>query len=630
MCGIAGVVHFDGRPVDEAELRGMCNALRHRGPDDEGVAIWPPPGMPVGRRATAGLGCRRLSIIDVAGGHQPITNETGDVWTVQNGEIYNFADVRARLERLGHRFTTHADTEVIVHAYEEYGDAFVDHLDGMFAIAVWDGRRERLTLARDRFGKKPLFYSVAGGGLAFASELQALPRLPGTSGDIDHDALRDYLAYMAVPAPRTIYRDVRKLPPAHIALADRHGVQVRRYWSLAYQPKQTVREGDAVERVRDLLTAAVRKRLMSDVPLGAFLSGGVDSSAVVALMAGMSSQPVKTFSIGFDDERFNELPKARVVAKAFGTDHHEFVVRPNAVEVLPRLVRHFGEPYADSSAIPTSYLAALTRPHVTVALSGDGGDEVFAGYGRHRHNRFAEMWTQASPVTRRIAKAAGKRAAAGKSAGPGRRAKVARALAAASLSRAGRYRAWAGVFSADDIAALTGEAAGTVDLVDRLFDQSADLDAVDAMLAVDTMFYLPTDLLPKMDIATMMHSVEARSPFLDRELVEFVAALPSALKVRRLTTKHVLKRAFAGVVPDQILSGAKRGFAVPIAAWFRGELRGFLRDHLSASRAAQAGLIRQPAVDAVVDAHLSGAADCAHHLWTLLMLELWYRDRAAA
>lgn len=618
MCGIAGLVHFDGRRVDVAVLRAMCDAIRHRGPDDEGWVIWP-PATDAGTPAVAGLGNRRLSIVDVAGGHQPIANETGDIWTVLNGEIYNFADVRAALVSRGHQFATHSDTEVVVHAYEEYGDRFVEHLDGMFALAVWDGPRERLVLARDRFGKKPLCYRVDGAQMAFASELQSLRQVPSLAWDVDREALGDYLAYLSVPAPRTIYRGVRKLPPAHLLVADRGGVTLQRYWSLEYGPKLVISEAEAAERVLQLLTSAVKKRLMSEVPLGAFLSGGVDSSAVVALMAQLSNRPVKTFSIGFDEAPYNELPHARRTAQAFGCEHHEFVVRPDAVAILPTLVRHFGEPFADSSAIPTSYLAELTRSHVTVALSGDGGDEVFGGYGRHLANRLAEQWNGLSAMTRAVSGAAAKRPYDRHTA-----SRLRRFLVAAGRSRAARYRGWAGVFSPDVIAALAPGAGDGQGDVDALFAEVAGLDAVDAALAVDTRFYLPTDLLVKMDIATMMHSLEARSPFLDRELAEFAARLPSAMKVRRLTTKHLLKRALGGVLPPETLHREKRGFAVPIGGWFRGELREFVGDHLRSARVASAGFVEQRAVTRLLDDHAAGT-DRAHELWTLLMLELWYR-----
>jgi asparagine synthase (glutamine-hydrolysing) len=563
-----------------------------------------------------------LSIIDIAGGRQPIANEDRTVWTILNGEIYNFKELRARLAALGHRFTTQSDTEVIVHGYEQWGDGVVAELDGMFALAVWDSRSDRLLLARDRFGKKPLLYFEDEQRLVFASEFQAVLAVPGIDREMDTTALTTYLGYMAVPAPRTIYRRIKKVAPGHLLTRDHSGIRTSRYWSLSFAPKKNINEGEAIDCTKHLLRAAVKKRLMSEVPLGAYLSGGVDSSVVVALMAECSNQPVKTFSIGFDDPQYNELPDARRVATAFGCEHHEFVVRPDAVEILPSLTRHFGEPFADSSAIPSWYLAKLTRQHVTVALNGDGGDEVFAGYGRHLGNDLAERWqklpspfrTSAGRVARirLLAEAGGSRAA--------------RFADAAALPRADRYRAWAGVFSDDLMKQASASVEPSEEVVPREFENVAGLDAVDSFLAVDTNFYLPTDLLVKADITSMAHSLEVRSPLLDHQLAEFVAVLPSPLKLRRLTTKHLLKKAATGLVPEANLRRPKRGFAVPIAAWFRGELRSFLSDHLQPSQLAQAGVLNQKTVDRLIADHVGGRADYAHHLFTLLMLELWHRQ----
>jgi len=621
MCGIAGIVHFDGSPVPEGLVERMCGAIQHRGPDDRGVVCLP-AGRSSASSATAVLGNQRLSIIDVVGGHQPIRNEDGTVWTVLNGEIYNFVELRGQLEREGHRFATRSDTEVIVHAYEEWGDRFVDRLDGMFAFAVWDVRNERLILARDRFGKKPLVYFENATQIVFASEFQALLAVPGIPRDIDIEALGTYFAYMAVPAPRTIYQHVKKVSPAHTLTRSGLGRScVRRYWTLAFQPKRTMSEDAAVEETQHLLRAAVRKRLVSEVPLGAFLSGGVDSSAVVSVMAELSDRPVKTFSIGFEHPEYDELPHARRVADAFGCEHHEFTVRPSAVDILPALVQHFGEPFADSSAIPSWYLAKLTREHVTVALSGDGGDELFAGYGRHLGNEFAERWGEAPRSLRQSAERMARSRLLANFGG----SRFARFSSGAALSRADRYRSWAGVFSGDMVIALTDAAPADERAVPAEFERVDDLDAVDAMLAVDTRLYLPSDLLVKVDITSMAHSLEVRSPLLDTDLAELAASLPSAFKLRRLTTKYLLKRAVAGRVPSANVKRQKRGFAVPIAPWLRRELRSFLSDHLQPSRLAQAGLVRQTALDSLIAGHVSGAADYAHHLWVLLMLELWYR-----
>lgn len=628
MCGIVGIVDRSGHPVEEALIVRMRDQLIHRGPDESGMVCFPRQGEGRRARMSAALGSRRLSIIDVRHGHQPIANEDGTIWTVLNGEIYNFRELREGLKRAGHGFVTESDTEVIVHLYEEQGDSFVAALDGMFALALWDDRAERLILARDRFGKKPLLYAEIGQRFLFASEFQAMLRDPAVSREIDPAALDEYLTYLAIPAPLSIYRAIRKVPPAHLLVHDRTGTRLRRYWSLAYQPKVSLSEPEAQERVRELLTAAVKKRLVSEVPLGAFLSGGVDSSIVVALMATLLGRGVKTFSIGFDEERYNELPHAQRVAEQFECEHHALMVTPRALEVLPKLVEHFGEPFADSSAIPAYYLAQLTRQHVTVALNGDGGDEAFAGYGRHLANRLVETWRQA-PVTIRRPLAWMSYAlvppAVASWGWPGR---LRRFMEASSLSRADRYQWWAGVFNADlktTLLGRDGEPSAHHGLVDRLFGENEALDAVDAALAVDTAFYLPTDLLVKMDISSMANSLEVRSPFLDHHVMEFVASLPSHLKLRRLTSKHLLKRTFENVLPRDILHRRKSGFAVPIGRWFRSDLREMLCDHLLNSRLAQAGVIRQATATALVSGHLRGRFDGAHQLWTLLMLELWYR-----
>jgi asparagine synthase (glutamine-hydrolysing) len=625
MCGIAGIADFSGRSIDESLVGDMCAAICHRGPDDEGVLSI--PAVPQGREPRAVLGNRRLSIIDLAGGHQPMSNEDGSVWTVQNGEIYNFAAVRQRLERNGHRFRTNSDTEVIVHLYEELGPTFVRELDGMFAIAVWDDRAKRLVLARDRFGKKPVVYAERDGRLWFASELQALLADRELPRELDLEALDEYLSFMAVPAPLTIYRGVRKLPPAHVLVADGNGTTISRYWSLAFTPKRRISEGEAAEEVRRLLTEAVRKRLISDVPLGAFLSGGVDSSAVVATMASLTSTPVKTFSIGFEEARYNELPHARRVAERYGCEHHEFQVRPSALDVVPTLVRHYGEPYADSSAIPSFYLAKLTRQHVTVALNGDGGDEIFAGYRWHLAGRLAERWQRVPAAARRVAESV---ASAITPASADRRSTATRAmrfLAGASRPRPAQYRAWLCVFTEAQKRELYAQPMGPfADRLGEVFAGTAPLDGVDAMLFADVTWYLPTDLLVKMDIATMANSLEARSPLLDRDLAEFVATLPSSLKVRGRESKYILKRALTGLVPDENMHRAKQGFAVPLADWFRGELRDYVRDHLLSERFRSRGLFDAAAVERLVDDHQQRRADYAHHLWVLLMLELWFRE----
>jgi len=625
MCGIAGLVDFDGPHAPESLVRAMCTAMCHRGPDDEGVLAIPRSAAPHEPRAI--LGNRRLSIIDVAGGHQPISNEDGSIWVVQNGEIYNFQELRQRLEASGHTFTTKSDTEILVHMYEEMGDEFVRDLDGMFALALWDDRRKRLLLARDRFGKKPLLYADRGGRLSFGSEFQAILADPTVGRDIDYAALDEYLSFMSVPSPLTIYKQIRKLPPAHVLVRDAQGTQIKRYWSLEYQPKIQIDEAEAVKEVRRLLTEAVRKRLISEVPLGAFLSGGVDSSAVVGIMAGLIGDRVKTFAIGFDDARFNELPYARRVAEKYGCDHHEFEVKPRAIEVVPTLVKHYGEPYADSSAIPSFYLAKLTRQHVTVALNGDGGDESFGGYGWHLGSRIAERWQQIPSPLRAMAESVASGLAPLSSHRRSPIARLARFMSAASRPRAARYRHWLSVFTPD----LKAEMYATqppryADPIEAIFAAAPSLDAIDAMLHADMEWYLPTDLLPKVDIATMANSLEARSPFLDWHLTEFAARLPSTFKVNGNTSKYILKKAVADLVPAENMHRPKQGFAVPVGSWFRGELKDYLADHILGSRFQQRALFKPAAVQKLFDDHQRGAGDYAHHLWTLLMLELWFRE----
>jgi asparagine synthase (glutamine-hydrolysing) len=625
MCGIAGIADFDGNVISESLVKSMCTAICHRGPDDEGVLSVPAAAASSEPRAV--LGNRRLSIIDVAGGHQPIANEDRSVWVVQNGEIYNFQELRDRLVASGHRFVTRSDTEVIVHLYEEKGEDFAAELDGMFAIAIWDDRKKRLILARDRFGKKPIVYAERGGRLWFGSEFRALLADPAISREIDYEALDEYMSFMSVPAPLTIYKQIRKLPPAHVLVRDAAGTRVERYWRLQYLPKRRISEQDAAAEVRRLLTEAVRKRLISEVPLGAFLSGGVDSSAVVALMATLSDSPVKTFSIGFDDPRFNELPHARRVAERYGCDHHEFEVHPKAIEILPSMVRHYGEPYADSSAIPSFYLAQLTRRHVTVALNGDGGDEMFAGYGWHLAGRLAERWQQVPAPLRALAETAAGAIIPASSNRRSRLSQAARFVKGAGRPRPEMYRAFVSIYTSDLKSALYAnpQLHARTDRLAAVFDGLQDLDGVDAMLAADVAWYLPTDLLVKMDIATMAHSLESRSPFLDWPLTEFVATLPSDYKLRGRTSKYLLKKAVADLVPDHNMRRPKQGFAVPIGAWFKGELKDFLADHVLSERFQARGLFRPEAVQRIFNDHQRGAHDYAHHLWVLLMLELWFR-----
>jgi asparagine synthase (glutamine-hydrolysing) len=622
MCGITGVA--GSLRTDTVTLGRMNDALCHRGPDGEG-SYWDDD---------VGLAMRRLAIIDVAGGDQPIFNEDGSVCVVFNGEIYNFQDLRAELERLGHRFKTHADTEVVVHAYEEHGPACVEHLWGMFALAVWDGRRRRLVLARDRLGKKPLvYYAAPEGGLAFASEFQALLAHPRVPREVSPSAIDDYLTYLYVPSPTSAYRDVCKLPPGHRLIWQPDGqMRVEQYWTPRFAEKLGLTEDDALEQFGELFRDAVRRRLIADVPLGAFLSGGMDSSSVVAEMAEASRQPVKTFSIGFGERDFDELRYARQVAERFATEHHELVVEPHALEVLPTLVRHYGEPYGDSSAVPTYYVSQLTRRHVTVALSGDGGDELLAGYERHWAARIAARYDTIPRVVRHglirplvplLPEPRQRRAFL-------RRAK--RFMTAAHLPVLDRYLHWVGAYSPAHKAALYTpefqrmlDGHRSVQWLEAVLAPEARLDPVDAVQRADTLLYLPEDLLTKVDIASMANSLEARAPLLDHRLVEFCAALPSSYKLRGRTSKWLLRRLMHDRLPPPILSRSKMGFGVPVGGWLRGELRPLLEDTVLSDRALARGYFRPAAVRALVDEHVSRRADRTAHVWALLMLELWFQ-----
>jgi asparagine synthase (glutamine-hydrolysing) len=620
MCGICGVVHKDGAPVDAPALERMAAALAHRGPDDSGIEAL----------GAVGLGHRRLSIIDLSpDGHQPMGNEDGSVRIVFNGEIYNFRELRAGLEQRGHRFRSRSDTEVILHLYEELGTDCLSRLRGMFAFAIWDEPRRRLFLARDRVGKKPLYYADTASRFLFGSEIKAILVAGGVERQPDRQALYHYLTYQYVPSPWTAFEGIRCLPPAHYLLLENGEARIERYWRLAYQPKLKAPEAALEEELRARLREAVRLRLVSDVPLGAFLSGGVDSSAVVALMARESAEPVRTFSIGFREEEFDELAFARLVAERCGTQHTEWIVEPHALEILPRLVWHFDQPFADPSAIPTWYVAKLAREHVTVVLNGDGGDEDFAGYGRYAANDLTVRRERTLPLRawrRARALAAGLRRALRRGALPRRLAE----LRPVSVEMENALRICH--FTEEEKSALcTPEfvrSAGGVDSFALLFaayGAAGDAEFLDRALAADVGMYLPDDLLVKVDVASMASSLEARSPFLDHEFMEFAARLPVACKLREGETKRILKRALRGLVPDAVLERRKMGFGVPLARWFRGELRDFVRDALLGSEARGRGYFREDAVRTLLEEHLEGRADRSNHLWNLAMLELWHR-----
>ncbi|MGI8497949.1 MAG: asparagine synthase (glutamine-hydrolyzing) [Gemmatimonadaceae bacterium] len=608
MCGIAGLVgHPGGLAADDATLERMCAAIQHRGPDDEGHFVG--PGV--------ALGMRRLSIIDIAGGRQPIGNEDGAVQVVFNGEIYNHRGLQSHLERAGHRFRSHSDTEALVHLYEERGDDLVRELNGMFAFAIWDTRQNRLLLARDRMGIKPLYYWSTSDGLVFASELRALLALTDFPRDIDPDAVAQYLAFGYVPDPLSIFSAARKLPPGHTlswTVAD--GVRLKRYWTPVCEEARDLDETTAVETLRRLLSDAVASHLESEVPLGAFLSGGVDSSTVVALMARELDRPVRTFSIGFDEPEFNEAADAAFVARDLGTHHTELIVRPDVDEWIGHVIRCFDEPFADSSALPTFLVSKLARQQVTVALSGDGGDELFCGY-----SRYAEILNRAElPPTGRQALRTMAALLPFGALGRNRLLDLGR-------TRRGRYAAT--VASALDVreggparTEVARRAGGLDEILARPFREAMSRDFTTQMSIVDMLTYLPGDILTKVDRTSMAVSLETRVPLLDHRLVEFAASLPGALKLRDGTGKWILRRAIDGLVPLRSLEKRKQGFGVPLARWFRRELRHRVEGLLSPDNALFQWL-DLTAVRRLTTEHLSGRRDHSFVLWRLLVLELW-------
>lgn len=619
MCGIAGKIDFSGT-VDAALIERMCVAMEHRGPDSRGIWCDGP----------VGLGMQRLAIIDVAGGDQPMFNEDRTVAVVMNGEIYNFRELRARLSATGHTLATHSDTEVLVHLYEDHGECLVDHLRGMFAFAIWDVARQRLVLGRDRIGKKPLFIARSGSKVWFASEMMALLQDPEIDRTPDPQAIASYLAYQYVPHPRSAFAAIEKLPPASTLAVSLDGSKQQRYWQLDYggaEPEMTPAEVEV--RLRELVWEATRIRLISEVPLGAFLSGGIDSSAVVAAMADQMSEPVKTFSIGFHDADFDEVRYARLIAERFSTDHHEFVVEPHALEIMPKLARHYGEPFADPSAIPSFYLAELTSRHVTVALNGDGGDESFAGYTRYgSNNRVARLNWIPLPLRRlapHVARALGERNGTG--------ARIHRFARALAMDPHERYAHWMSAFQSfmreqmmqpEFLAATDGWRPEEV--LGEVWHSSNARSRIDRMLDTDVNTYLPADLLVKMDIATMAYSVEGRSPFLDHKLMEFAAALPADMKLRRANGKQILKSALRGVLPDEILDRPKMGFGVPLPRWFRKELRDLPGEMLLGSDSRVHAYLKPEAIHRMIKQHHDGSADHSLRLWVLLQLEHWHRE----
>ncbi len=612
MCGIAGIFDLEGRPVARAEVAGMCSAIVHRGPDAEGIHM----------ASGVGLGMRRLAIIDLTTGDQPIGNEDGSVWVVFNGEIYNFRELRRKLIGNGHRFRTTGDTEVLVHLYEERGARMVDDLRGMFAFALWDERRRRLLLGRDRLGIKPLYYALVDGRLLFASELKALLRVQGLERRINWKAFSRLLASLTTPPSESILAGVHKLEPAHVLTADaRQGVRVERYWDVRFAPIEGRSEPALVDQLRELLEESVRLHLVSDVPVGAFLSGGVDSSGVVAHMARSSPQQVKTFSIGFREADFSETAAARLVAETFGTDHHERILETDTVAIVDDVAFHLDEPFGDSSAIPAYLVSKVAAEHVKVVLSGDGGDELFAGYDRYLVERRERIFRHLPAGARWTLRALARRLPG---ALPGRRY-----ASHVSLPDEDRYLDAVTLFGSserDDL--LRPELRDLLARHDPWREERRLLargqgDWLAPLQHLDLTRYLPLDVLTKVDRMSMAHSLEVRVPLLDHRLVEFAATLPLEDRLRGRSTKHLLKRALSGLVPEAILQRPKRGFAIPLGRWFQGPLRGFARDLLLSPHSFARDVFERPALERLLSGPSDG--DLGLKLWTVLSFELWCR-----
>lgn len=626
MCGIAGKIYFNHQTVSPAQLKKMGEALIHRGPDDSGEYVSPDQKV--------GLSFRRLAIIDLsAKGHQPMKYKNR-YWIVFNGEIYNFQVLRRKLEKKGATFRSQTDTEIILALYDHYRERCVDYLRGMFAFAIYDEKEQVLFCARDRVGKKPFKYFYDNRVFLFASELKAILTQKEYKKAVDYEAIHHYLTLQYVPAPQTGFLGIHKLEPGHYLLVDvkKGTLTKKRYWRLDYSKKLELEESEWKKRILAKLEESVALRMIADVPLGAFLSGGIDSSAVVAMMSRHSKNPVKTFSIGFKEARFNELPYARMVADKFKTDHTEFIVEPSAVELLPLLVRHYEEPYADSSALPSYFVSKLTREHVTVALNGDGGDENFAGYSRYSIQKFALAYDRFRYLHHFIGQPAAE--AFSRLVHTTLAERVQRFSRTLSKPYPERYVNYICYFTNEAKSRLyTDEfhakiaSKNSEDIIAAQFANAKTPDTLDQTLYADFVSYLPDDLLVKMDIATMAVSLEARSPFLDHEMLELTAQMPFSLKLKgRDRKKYILKEALRGIVPDQAMFRPKMGFGVPIENWFRGDLDQYTKDILLSERSLGRGLFRRDAVENILASHKKTKINFANQIWALLTLELWFRE----
>lgn len=626
MCGICGIIDYrHNNNIKEEAIRKMCSQMQHRGPDDEGIYI-------KNGRLSIGLGHRRLSIIDLSSaGHQPMPNEDNSIWLVLNGEIYNFQKLRQDLEERGHKFRSNTDAEVVIHLYEDYAEDCLSYLRGMFAFAIWDERQDKLFLARDRVGKKPLIYYYDSQYFCFASEFTALLACGLIEKKIDRSMINPYLNFGYIPAPYSIYEGVYKLPPAHLAVFKDNKLTLRRYWSLDYAHKLRINEKEAADELEKIMSEAVKVRLESDVPLGVFLSGGLDSSMVVALMAKLGRK-VKTFSIGFTEESYNELHYAREVASRYQTEHHELIITPKIAEIIPLLVERYGEPYADSSAIPSYCVAKEAKRFVTVALNGDGGDESFAGYERYQAMYLARYYCRLPRLLREkiLNKIFTKFPDSIHFHNRWRR--VRRFFEGAKLPWEQRYLRWVSMLNQDLMKEIYSEKFKNVfnseyslDYLKQYLNNIDRLRLLDVLLLTDISTNLPNDLLVKMDIATMANSLECRSPFLDQEFMQFMASLPVSFRFKWLVKKYMLKKIAKKYLPKNVIFRPKRGFGVPVGYWFRRELKGFVSDQLLGQKFFKRGYFNRTEVENIIKLHLDGKADYTFQIWTLLMFELWHQ-----
>lgn len=620
MCGICGVLNFGmNESVNKETLKRMCAVMSHRGPDDEGFFV----------EENAGLGMRRLSIIDLSTGHQPISNEDGTVWIVFNGEIYNHLTLREELQDKGHKFSTNTDTEAIVHAYEEYGEDCVSRLRGMFAFAIWDRSKKKLFIGRDRLGIKPLYYYVDDKRFIFGSELKVILQYPEVPKDLDFEALDNFLTFEYIPAPLTIFKGVKKLPQAHTLSIEKGQISINEYWKLHFKEIRRTEE-EVCDELYSILKEAVKMRLMSDVPLGAFLSGGIDSSTVVGLMSEVMDRPVKTFSIGFDDPSYNELHYARVVAKHFGTDHTELVIKPDIVDWVDRLIKYLDEPFGDFSIFPTFLVSELARRHVTVTLSGDGGDELFAGYEYYIADKIENHYRKLPSIFREKLIPSIIASIPPSPQKKGLINKIKRFVEGTLHPQRLRHFRWAKFFSEGEKLLLYSEGVKReLDGVDtylpftKHFISSNGADYLGQELYADIKTYLCDDILVKVDRMSMANSLEARVPFLDHKFVEFVATVPSSMKLNGFRSKYILKKAMERLLPREILYRDKQGFSIPIKNWLMNELRPLMENALSPEKIKREGLFNHKYVDSLKAEHLNGVENHSHRLWALMVFEIW-------